>query len=274
MTIEEQVSAIGSQMNDLNAANYIINNPVGKKLIQKMKTIVDEKRNLVKKIDVMLKTSKMREKQLALNIETNMKESQRKMIEDFFHMMKIEIKNTCEQAREIRKENIQRDGTERKLVNIIMVQEQYIDEMRDKSMKFDMETLKSIASGPPIQGGGVFTHALTRLYTQKKAAPPQIKTDAVLDSFFEDIPIKETSIYDQVAQSTQNEQTNDSSEEEDITKLPLKKVIEKLYERLKRKDFKFQKQKLMFERLKQQNHVIKIEFDSLKSVAETWLMEK
>jgi len=41
------------------------------------------------------------------------------MIEDFFHMMKIEIKNTCEQAREIRRENIQRDATERKLVNII-----------------------------------------------------------------------------------------------------------------------------------------------------------
>jgi hypothetical protein len=61
-----------------------------------MKTMVDEKRNLVKKIDVMLKTAKMRERQLALNIETNMKESQRRMIEDFFHMMKIEIKNTCE----------------------------------------------------------------------------------------------------------------------------------------------------------------------------------
>ena len=106
-----------------------------------MKTIVDEKRNLVKKIDVMIKTAKMRERQLALNIETNMKESQRRMIEDFFHMMKIEIKNTCEQARDIRKENVQRDGTERKLVNIIMFQESYIDEMRDKSMKFDMETL-------------------------------------------------------------------------------------------------------------------------------------
>ncbi len=65
----------------MNAANYIIQNPVGKKLVQKMKTIVDEKRNLVKKIDVMLKTAKMREKQLALNIETSMKESQRRMIE-------------------------------------------------------------------------------------------------------------------------------------------------------------------------------------------------
>ncbi len=65
----------------MNAANYIIQNPVGKKLVQKMKTMVDEKRNLVKKIDVMLKTAKMREKQLALNIETSMKESQRRMIE-------------------------------------------------------------------------------------------------------------------------------------------------------------------------------------------------
>jgi hypothetical protein len=70
-----------------------------------------------------------------------MKESQRRMIEDFFHMMKIEIKNTCEQARDIRKESVQRDATERKLVNIIMMQESYIDEMRDKSMKVDMEGL-------------------------------------------------------------------------------------------------------------------------------------
>ncbi len=46
----------------MNAANYIIQNPVGKKLVQKMKTMVDEKRNLVKKIDVMLKTAKMWEK--------------------------------------------------------------------------------------------------------------------------------------------------------------------------------------------------------------------
>jgi len=49
-------------LNDVNAANYIMQNPVGKKLIQKMKLITDEKRNLVKKIDVMLKTAKMREK--------------------------------------------------------------------------------------------------------------------------------------------------------------------------------------------------------------------
>lgn len=80
----------------MNAANYIIKNPVGKKLVQKMKTVVDEKRNLVKKIGVMVKTAKLRERQLALNIETSMKESQRIMIENFFHMMKIEIKNTCE----------------------------------------------------------------------------------------------------------------------------------------------------------------------------------
>jgi hypothetical protein len=133
-----------------------------------MKTVLDEKRNLVKKIDVMLKTAKMREKQLALNIETDMKESQRRLIENFFHMMKIEIKNTCEQARDIRKENIQRDATEKKLVNVIMMQETYIEEMRDKSMKYEIDALKNIAGVTPLEGGGVFTHALTRLYTMKK----------------------------------------------------------------------------------------------------------
>jgi len=133
-----------------------------------MKTVLDEKRNLVKKIDVMLKTAKMREKQLALNIETDMKESQRRLIENFFHMMKIEIKNTCEQARDIRKENIQRAATEKKLVNVIMMQETYIEEMRDKSMKYEIDALKNIAGVTPLEGGGVFTHALTRLYTMKK----------------------------------------------------------------------------------------------------------
>ncbi len=82
--------------------------------------------------------------------------------------MKIEIKNTCEQARDIRKESVQRDATERKLVNVIMMQETYIEEMRDKSMKFEIETLKNIASASPLEGGGVFSHALTRLYTGKK----------------------------------------------------------------------------------------------------------
>ena len=61
-----------------------------------MKLILDEKRNLVKKIDVMLKTQKMKEKQLAINIEATLKESQKKMIEEFFAMMKLEIKTTCD----------------------------------------------------------------------------------------------------------------------------------------------------------------------------------
>jgi hypothetical protein len=40
-----------------------------------MKLLQDEKRNLLKKIDVMLKTQKMKEKQLAINIEGSLKES-------------------------------------------------------------------------------------------------------------------------------------------------------------------------------------------------------
>jgi hypothetical protein len=39
-----------------------------------MKFLLDEKKNLVKKIDVMMKTSKIREKQLAVNIESKIKE--------------------------------------------------------------------------------------------------------------------------------------------------------------------------------------------------------
>ena len=56
--------------------------------------------------------------------------------------------------------------------------------------------------------------------------------------------------------------------------MPLKQVIEKLYERIKKKNFKFKRQKKITERLKQKNHIIRIEFDSLKGVAENWIIEK
>ena len=65
-----------------------------------------------------------------------------------------------------------------------------------------------------------------------------------------------------------------SDDEEDITKLPLKKVIEKLYERIKRKDRRILLSKAKIGRLIQENHVVRAEFDSLKSVAESWLNEK
>lgn len=55
-------------------ANIILNTTVGKKLINRMKFITDEKKNLIKKIDVMVKTAKMREKQLAVNIESKIKD--------------------------------------------------------------------------------------------------------------------------------------------------------------------------------------------------------
>jgi hypothetical protein len=85
-----------------------------------MKLVVDEKRNLLKKIDVMIKTQKMREKQLAINIEGSLKESQKKMIEEFFAMMKLEIKTTCDQARAIRQESVTRDATEKRLIGVIL----------------------------------------------------------------------------------------------------------------------------------------------------------
>ncbi len=58
--------------------------------------MTDEKKNLIKKIDVMMKTARMREKQLAINIESRIKEQQRKLIEEFFSVMKLEIETTCE----------------------------------------------------------------------------------------------------------------------------------------------------------------------------------
>ena len=39
-----------------------------------MKFMADEKKNLVKKVDILHKTSRMREKQLAVNIESKIKE--------------------------------------------------------------------------------------------------------------------------------------------------------------------------------------------------------
>lgn len=86
----------------------------------KVKQAFEERKNLNKKIDVMLKTARMREKQLAANIESKIKAQQRKMIEQVFQIMKHEISLTCEQARAIRREYVQRDAAERKLVGIIM----------------------------------------------------------------------------------------------------------------------------------------------------------
>ena len=45
------------------------------------------------------------------------------MLEEFFAIMKMEISATTDQARAIRKENVQRDGTEKKLVQVILAQE-------------------------------------------------------------------------------------------------------------------------------------------------------
>ena len=100
-------------------------------------------------------------------------------------------------------------------------------------------------------------------------------TDPVLDSFFEDIKERETSIYDLAQQDNNDQKAMESSdEEEDITKMPLKKVIEKLYERIKRKERRILLSKAKIDRLMQESHVVKCEFDSLKSVAESWLHEK
>lgn len=50
--------------------------------------------------------------------------------------------------------------------------------------------------------------------------------------------MRETSIYDLAQQDMNDQKAMESSDEdeEDITKLPLKKVIEKLYDRIKQKD--------------------------------------
>lgn len=75
---------MGEQYQDISTANLILGSTVGKKLIMRMKNHVDEKKNLTKKIDVMMKTARMREKQLAVNIESRIKDQQKRMIEDFF----------------------------------------------------------------------------------------------------------------------------------------------------------------------------------------------
>jgi hypothetical protein len=65
---------LGEQYQDVPTANLILSSTVGKKLIMRMKNQIDEKKNLTKKIDVMMKTARMREKQLAVNIESRIKE--------------------------------------------------------------------------------------------------------------------------------------------------------------------------------------------------------
>jgi hypothetical protein len=61
---------------------------------------------------------------------------------------------------------VQRDATEKKLIAVIMAQEQYIQEIRDKSMAWDVNQLKQIAQIAPISNGGVISHSAT-LYSMK-----------------------------------------------------------------------------------------------------------
>jgi hypothetical protein len=86
------------------------------------------------------------------------------MIDEFFAMMKVEIKTTCDQARAIRQESVLRDAQEKKLINVVMAQEEYITQMRDKAMTWNVEALKQLADVTPLSGGGVFSHGFTRLY--------------------------------------------------------------------------------------------------------------
>jgi hypothetical protein len=64
--------------------------------------------------------------------------------------------------------------------------------------------------------------------------------------------VRETSIYDLAQQDMNDQKAMESSDEdeEDITKLPLKKVIEKLYDRIKRKDRRILLTKGKIDRLK------------------------
>ena len=64
--------------------------------------------------------------------------------------------------------------------------------------------------------------------------------------------MRETSIYDLAQQDMNDQKAMESSDEdeEDITKLPLKKVIEKLYDRIKRKDRRILLTKGKIDRLK------------------------
>lgn len=138
-----------------------------------MKFLMDEKKNLIKKIDVMMKTAKMREKQLAVNIESRIKEQQKRMIEEFFTIMKAEIQTTCDQARAIRKENVQRDATEKKLVSIILAQESFIEELRDRAMNWDVQGVRTMMNGIPYPvssgGGGLHSHGLSLVRSSQQS---------------------------------------------------------------------------------------------------------
>jgi hypothetical protein len=115
------------------------------------------------------------------------------------------------------------------------------------------------------------------------------KVDPVMDAYFENMPVpvstplsggsnkpmaaapKGPSIYEILSDSSDG---LTSSEEEDITSLPLKTVIQKLYERIKIRDKKIRRARVRLEKMKNESIVIKQEFDSLKDVAERWLHER
>jgi hypothetical protein len=78
-----------------------------------------------------------------------------------------------------------RDATEKKLLSVIIAQEQYIQEVRDKSMQSNVDGMIGQLTMSPMAGGGVFSHGMSRLYQIKKAAPVGTKVDPIIDAFLE-----------------------------------------------------------------------------------------
>ena len=201
-----------------------------------------------------------------------------------------------------------RDGTEKRLIGIILAQEQFIQEIRDMSSTFDFVSLKAMAVMQPLSsgGGGVYSHTLGNKYKKKQIQAAQsaviggnpqhmmlsqqVRKESAFDLYFlEDLPLGDIpSIYQNQPDEDISVLASETSDDEDemeesinpakrraaqqsrIVKSPLQKVQEQLH----RRDDKLAKALARTDRHKLENRMLRMEFDALKGVTEQWLAER
>jgi len=181
---------------------------------------------------------------------------------------------------------LKRDAAERKLISIIMLQEQFINEMRDKSMSGDKEGLQSLVQLTPIGQGGVYDHSLSFKLNQPanpgKASSTQLGPRSSINyakgtmgfELFNDVSvsdIKTDSIYN--INDNDDIMVSSSDSDDELAKVT-KSQMQVLQKNLLKKTKKLVKAIGKLEKYKYENTQLRNELDGIMDIANQWLKEK
>lgn len=135
---------------------------VGKRIMLKMRQMEDEKDKLNQRLKNMRKAIVVEKKQVAVQMEGQLREYYKSVLDGFVQSAKREIMMTFEQASSLRIDLIQRDKILNKLSQIICAQEQYIEEVRNKIYNKDYQSLELFVFVNTVQGGGIVPHSIVQ----------------------------------------------------------------------------------------------------------------